>query len=105
LSWKYFRFYPDGTFITVRSAGTPDQVWPWFVREEPNNERGTIRIQGSRLLFFTTAGEPAGYDGSMEAGQVVINTHGRTGQNQHSDTYEFVRGAGEGGAAATAQSR
>lgn len=107
LSWKYFRFYPDGTFITVRSVGTPEQLRQWFVRDEPNNERGIVKFQGMRLLFFTPEGSPAAYDGSMEAGQVVINTRGRTGQNQHSDIYEFVRWPAGGGIApaATAQSR
>lgn len=102
LSWKYFRFYPDGTFITVRSAGTPEQLRQWFVREEPNNERGIIKVQGARLLFYTPEGAAASYDGSMEAGQVVINTKGRTGQNQHSDTYEFVRWPAGGVVPATA---
>lgn len=107
LSWKYFRFYPDGTFITVRSVGTPEQLRQWFVRDEPNNERGIVKVQGGRLLFFTPEGSPTAYDGSMEAGQVVINTRGRTGQNQHSDIYEFVRWPAGGGIApaATAQSR
>ncbi|WP_420472758.1 DUF1161 domain-containing protein [Noviherbaspirillum sp. ST9] len=107
LSWKYFRFYPDGTFITVRSVGTPEQLRQWFVRDEPNNERGSIKFQGTRLLFFAPDGSPAVYDGSMEAGQVVINTRGKTGQNQHSDVYEFVRWPAGGGLvpAATAQNR
>lgn len=106
LSWKYFRFYPDGTYITVRSAGTPEQLRQWFVREEPNNERGVVKLQGTRLMFFTTEGGTAAYDGSMEAGQVVINTKGRTGQNQHSDIYEFVRWPGGGVVpAAAVQSR
>lgn len=106
LLWKYFRFYPDGTFITVRSIGTPGELRQWFVREEPNNERGTFRIQGGRLLFLTVEGTPAGYDGSMDAGQVRINTLGPAAQTQHSDIYEFVRWTDDGTTpAAAAQSR
>lgn len=96
LLWKYFRFYPDGTFITVRSIGTPGELRQWFVREEPNNERGTFRIQGGRLLFLTAEGTPAGYDGSMDAGQVRINTLGPAAQTQHSDIYEFVSWTDDG---------
>lgn len=106
LFWKYFRFYPDGAFITVRSIGTPEQLRSWFVRDEPNNERGTFKLQGARILFFTPQGETANYEGSIEGDQVRINIHSQTAQNQRSDVYEFVKWSDDrGNTAATAQKR
>src|SRR5204863_9104585 len=47
----YLRFYPDGTVIGVNTAGKPDNLIPWFKKENKTPYKGKYTLTDSSLKF------------------------------------------------------
>ena len=47
----YLRFYPDGTVIGVNTAGKPDNLIPWFKKENKTPYKGQYLISDSTIKF------------------------------------------------------
>jgi hypothetical protein len=55
LSIKYYlRFYPDGTVIGVTTAGKPENLLPWFKKENKTPYRGKYKREGNDIRFDMT---------------------------------------------------
>jgi len=59
----YLRFYPDGTVIGVNTAGKPDNLVPWFKKENKTPYTGKYTLSDSVLKFSMVS----------EQGEVVYN--------------------------------
>jgi len=59
----YLRFYPDGTVIGVNTAGKPDNLIPWFKKENNTPYKGKYTLIDSALKFSMIS----------EQGEVVYN--------------------------------
>lgn len=53
-SWRYLRFYPDGTVISCLSTGRPRDLPRWFGREHKLVSKGDYVLSGDNLTFITT---------------------------------------------------
>ena len=73
----YFRFYPDGSVVSLLSTGTPIEVAK-FIR--PNSEvsgNGTYSISGDRLHFRVTAQHGSViYSGRVHGDSLALRTYG-----------------------------
>jgi hypothetical protein len=59
----YLRFYPDGSVIGVNTAGKPDNLIPWFKKENNTPYKGKYTLTDSTLKFSMIS----------EQGEVVYN--------------------------------
>jgi hypothetical protein len=50
-SYRYFRFYKDGTGLTVDSTGKPSQVAEWFVKGHDYVQEGKWTLQRGLLVL------------------------------------------------------
>ena len=49
---RYLMFYPDGVVIGATSKGTPQQVKPWFSRDNQQVGQGHYELRQNRLTFL-----------------------------------------------------
>lgn len=64
----YLRFYPDGSVITVTTAGKPENLTRWFTKDYKDVARGKYEFKDSSIVFFikTDKGE-VNYEGILTA--------------------------------------
>jgi predicted 3-demethylubiquinone-9 3-methyltransferase (glyoxalase superfamily) len=62
----YLRFYPDGTVITVTTAGKPENLARWFTKDYKDVAKGKFELKDSTITFFirTDKGE-INYTGTL----------------------------------------
>lgn len=65
----YLRFYPDGVVIGVNTAGKPENLLPWFKKENKTPYKGTYTRKDGTLKFKMASedGEVM-YEGTIEPG-------------------------------------
>jgi len=62
----YLRFYPDGTVIGVNTAGKPDNLIPWFKKENKTPYKGQYLISDSTIKFSMVSEQgEVDYKGSL----------------------------------------
>lgn len=47
----YLRFYPDGTVISVSTAGNPNNLKPWFKKDHKTPAKGTYVMKDTVITF------------------------------------------------------
>ena len=73
----YFRFYPDGTVVSLLSTGTPMEVGRFIRRNLEESGNGTYSISGDRLHFRVTT--PHGsviYTGRVHGDSLALRSYG-----------------------------
>ena len=62
----YLRFYPDGSVIGVNTAGKPENLLPWFKRENKTPYKGTYTLADGKISFkMISEGGEVHYEGSL----------------------------------------
>ena len=73
----YFRFYPDGSVVSLLSTGTPIEVAKFIRRNLEESGNGTYSISGDRLHFRVTT--PHGsviYTGRVHGDSLALRSYG-----------------------------
>jgi hypothetical protein len=73
----YFRFYPDGSVVSLLSTGTPIEVAKFIRRNLEESGNGTYSISGDRLHFRVTT--PHGsviYTGRLHGDSLALRSYG-----------------------------
>jgi hypothetical protein len=75
--WLYFRFYPNGSVVSLLSTGTPTEVAK-FIR--PNLElsgNGTYSVTGDRVdIRVTTRHDSTIYSGKIHGDVLALRSYG-----------------------------
>lgn len=62
----YLRFYPDGSVIGVNTAGKPENLLPWFKKENKTPYKGTYTLADGKISFkMISEGGEVQYEGSL----------------------------------------
>ena len=73
----YFRFYPDGTVVSLLSTGTPIEVAKFIRRNLEESGNGTYSISGDRLHFRVTARRGSIiYSGKVHGDSLALRSYG-----------------------------
>jgi len=73
----YFRFYPDGSVVSLLSTGTPMEVAKFIRRNLDGSGNGTYSISGDRLHFrVTTRHGSIIYSGKVHGDSLALRTYG-----------------------------
>src|SRR6266550_3714470 len=87
----YLRFYPDGTVIGVNTAGKPDNLIPWFKKENKTPYKGKYTLTDSSLKFSMVSeqGEVI-YDGRFDNdNKLVLNVKSLINKYEAKEEYGF----------------
>src|SRR5215471_5154116 len=87
----YLRFYPDGTVIGVTTAGKPDNLVPWFKKENKTPSKGKFMLSGNAIKFSMTSeqGEVT-YDGMLTSeNKLVLTVKSLINKYQGKEEYGF----------------
>lgn len=96
-SYRYLRFYPDGTVVTASTAVGPNeqpdpkQIATWLTNTNPHVSRGTYTVSGSAIAFKETSGQGS-VDNVASLSEGRINNHWRSSINgrEGDDQYQFI---------------
>ncbi len=73
----YFRFYPDGSVVSLLSTGTPTDVAAFIRRNLEESGNGTYSISGDRLHFRVTTGHGSTiYSGKVHSDSLALRSYG-----------------------------
>ena len=73
----YFRFYPDGSVVSLLSMGTPIEVAKFIRRNLEESGNGTYSISGDRLNFrVTTRHGSTIYSGKVHGDSLALRSYG-----------------------------
>ena len=73
----YFRFYPDGSVVSLLSTGTPMEVAKFIRRNLEESGNGTYSISGDRLHFrVTTRHGSIIYSGRVHGDSLALRSYG-----------------------------
>jgi hypothetical protein len=73
----YFRFYPDGSVVSLLSTGTPMEVAKFIRRNLEESGNGTYSISGDRLHFrVTTRHGSTIYSGKVHGDALALRSYG-----------------------------
>jgi hypothetical protein len=73
----YFRFYPDGSVVSLLSTGTPMGVAKFICRNLEDSGNGTYSISGDRLHFrVTTRHGSIIYSGKVHGDSLALRSYG-----------------------------
>lgn len=62
----YLRFYPDGSVIGVNTAGKPENLLPWFKKENKTPYKGTYTLTNGKIAFkMISEGGEVHYEGNL----------------------------------------
>ena len=62
----YLRFYPDGSVIGVNTAGKPENLLPWFKKENKTPYKGTYTLSEGKISFkMISEGGEVHYEGNL----------------------------------------
>lgn len=75
LHWQYFRFYGDGTALSVISGGQPSNLEAWFHRENRKIVRGAFRFDADRQCFSVVFPHVR-YDGEVDSDLIRMESLG-----------------------------
>src|SRR5215216_4594714 len=71
----YLRFYPDGTVIGVNTAGKPDNLLPWFKKENKTPYKGKYTVNKTAINFSMISEEGnVVYDGTITPDNKLLLT-------------------------------
>jgi len=91
-SWDYLRFYPDGTVITISSAGQPGDLKKWFSKEHKGVAWGKFALRDAQVSF--SAGSTQGkvnYTGAIEGNQIRFQIYSQINNFRGNKVYEFIK--------------
>ena len=83
---EYFRFFENGTVLSVSTPATIEQLKNWF-NEEGDSDRGTFVIDGDTISFQIVCKGPFGVVGTIDYVGVIIND--KLVINKHSNINGF----------------
>jgi len=89
----YLRFYPDSTVIGVTTAGKPDNLLPWFKKENKTPSKGKFMLSGNTIKFSMTSeqGEVT-YDGMLTSeNKLVLTVKSLINKYQGKEEYGFMK--------------
>lgn len=87
-SYRYLRFFDDGSVIAVTSTGTPDQIKAWFNRKHDGISHGTYVISGTRIVFASESNNGVvDYNGRFKREHIQFRTYSHI--NKHRGKYEY----------------
>jgi len=89
----YLRFYPDGTVIGVTTAGKPDNLIPWFKKENKTPSKGKFTLSDNTIKFSMTSdqGEVV-YDGMLTPGnKLVLTVKSLINKYEGKEEYGFMK--------------
>jgi hypothetical protein len=89
----YLRFYPDSTVIGVTTAGKPDNLVPWFKKENKTPSKGKFVLSGDTIKFSMTSeqGEVT-YDGMLTSeNKLVLTVKSLINKYQGKEEYGFMK--------------
>ena len=89
----YLRFYPDSTVIGVTTAGKPDNLVPWFKKENKTPSKGKFMLSGNTIRFSMTSeqGEVT-YDGMLTSeNKLVLTVKSLINKYQGKEEYGFMK--------------
>ena len=73
----YFRFYPDGSVVSLLSTGTPMEVAKFIRPNLEGSGNGTYSISGDRLnVRVTTTHGSAIYSGKLHGDSLALRSYG-----------------------------
>ena len=73
----YFRFYPDGSVVSLLSTGTPMEVAKFIRRNLEESGNGTYSISGDGLHFrVTTRHGSIIYSGKIKGDSLALRSYG-----------------------------
>jgi hypothetical protein len=73
----YFRFYPDGSVVSLLSTGTPMEVAKFIRPNLEESGNGTYSISGDRLHFqVTTPDDSVIYTGRLHDDSLALRSYG-----------------------------
>jgi hypothetical protein len=73
----YFRFYPDGSVVSLLSTGTPMEVAKFIRRNLEESGNGTYSVNGDRLHFrLTTPHGSTIYSGKFHGDALALRSYG-----------------------------
>jgi hypothetical protein len=91
--FQYFRFYPDGTVLSVSSTGTAKQVSQWLTRDNAkSNSAGAYLTSDENIQFSTVS--PSGrvdYVGRQADGgwQLLLHSHSHINGHESYGVWRF----------------
>jgi len=89
----YLRFYPDGTVIGVNTAGKPDNLVPWFKKENKTPYRGKYKFENNTIKFDMVSEQgTVSYEGIMEEyNRIVLTVKSLINKYVGREEYFFMR--------------
>ena len=83
----YFRFYADGSVVSLLATGTPMEVAKFIRRNLEESGNGTYSISGDRLHFrVTTRHDSIIYSGKVHGDSLALRSYGSISM----PLYQFV---------------
>ena len=89
----YLRFYPDGTVIGVNTAGRPDNLIPWFKKENKTPYAGKYLLTDSTLKFsmISEQGEVV-YNGKLtDHNKLLLTVKSMINRYEGKEEYDFMK--------------
>ena len=88
----YLRFYSDGTVISVTTAGKPENLLPWFKKENKVPSRGKYTLTDSTINFSMQSeqGEVI-FNGVLRSTSLVLKVKSNINKYEAKELYEFMR--------------
>jgi hypothetical protein len=89
----YLRFYPDGTVIGVTTAGKPQNLVPWFKKENKTPYKGKYAITDSTIKFSMTSEQgEVNYDGKLTVeNKLVLLVKSLINKYEGKEEYGFMK--------------
>jgi hypothetical protein len=89
----YLRFYPDGTVIGVTTAGKPDNLIPWFKKENKTPYKGKYSLNDSTIKFSMTSEQgEVNYDGKLTPdNKLVLTVKSLINKYEGKEEYGFMK--------------
>lgn len=92
--FHYFRFYEDGTVISVPTTGLPSEIDVWFnlETEEKNFSVGKYKRNQALLEFETTSvSGTVEYSGLINADSIFLESNSLINGHEEKRAYRFVQ--------------
>lgn len=89
----YLRFYPDGTVITVTTAGKPENLVRWFTKDYKDVAKGKFELDDSTITFFirTDKGE-INYSGTLSPeNRMLLTVKSAINKYEGKEEYYFLK--------------
>jgi hypothetical protein len=88
--WGYFRFFADGTVLSVSSTGSPSDVARWLTMENvAEHSSGRYHVTGSAISFSSKSSEGIiDYEGEIQGNFLFVRSHSHI--NGYRGVYEYT---------------